>query len=68
MAKKKRKAYPIMSLYLDKHCFWVRLFGFGIQIKNTEMLFSERGGHTKTHRLPFGWRFRFLTRKAQCNA
>lgn len=57
------KKKTIIAAYLGKTCFWFRLLGVGFQIKNTPMLFSEREGGTKTYRLLFGWRFRFLTTK-----
>ncbi len=48
--------------YADKNCFALRLFGWGVQLKNTKPLFSERNGYVKTYWLPFGWRSRFLKR------
>lgn len=44
----------------DHVFFWVRLFGMGICVKNSPPLFSERYGHTKVHKLPFGFRWIYL--------
>lgn len=44
--------------YKDPDCIWFRLGrnGYGLSIKRTEMLFSERYGNRKYLKLPFGWR------------
>lgn len=42
---------------------WFRLFGYGLHFTNSMLLFSERNGHTKYLKLPFGFRVRFLKRK-----
>ncbi len=36
--------------------------GFGLCVKNTEPLFSERYGYIRTLKLGFGWRLQFISR------
>lgn len=50
-------------LYKDPHArkgFWIRFFGWGIHVTNSQPLFMERNGFVKTYKLPRGYRFRFL--------
>jgi len=42
--------------------FWFRIFGWGLWFSNGRLHFSERYGHRKIRKLPFGWRFGFLKR------
>jgi hypothetical protein len=44
--------------------FWIRfgMYGVGFSIARTPMLFSERMGHKKYIRLPFGWRLSYMPR------
>jgi len=44
----------IISVYLTKGLFWIRLFGVGFSIRNVCIywpIFSERYGYTKLFRL-----------------
>ncbi len=40
--------------------FWIRLFGRGFRVTNSDMLFSERNGYKKYIKLPFGYRLTFF--------
>ena len=54
--------YKIVYGLMLKDTIWVRLFfgGYGLCIKKTPKLFSERYGYTKSIPLLFGWRVGFL--------
>jgi len=39
---------------------WFRVFGYGLNIRNTVKLFSERYGYRKSLPLPFGYRVSIL--------
>lgn len=41
---------------------WFRIFGHGLHFNNGQLLFSERNGHSKFLKLPFGYRVKFLRR------
>lgn len=41
-----------VSMFLHKHGFWFRIFGYGLNIKLRSkhiVVFSERYGHRKVH-------------------
>lgn len=48
--------------FLSKDLYWVRVrgIGYGLSLKRTPPLFSERNGYVKTLPLPFGWRVAIL--------
>ena len=48
--------------FICKELIWVRVGGrgYGLAIKKTPILFSERYGYVKYWRLPFGWRLVIL--------
>jgi len=52
--------YGVVSL----NAMWIRIKykKYGIHIKRSPPLFSERYGLVKYHKLLFGWRFRLLGR------
>ncbi len=52
--KQERKCHPSTG-------FWFRIFGYGVHIVNSPLLFSERHGYTKIRKLPFGFRLKYLT-------
>ena len=54
--------YKIVYGLIAKDLIWIRFcFGhWGIAVKRTPKLFSERYGYTKTIPLPRGWRIGFL--------
>lgn len=41
---------------------WFRIFGWGLWFSNGRLNFSERNGHVRIIKLPFGWRMGFLKR------
>ena len=46
----------------DGRGFWIRVFGYGINVRNTPMLFSERNGHSWYLPIGNGYRFSFLSK------
>lgn len=54
---------PHLYGLIEPDLIWVRAhpWSIGLTIKRTKPLFSERNGYTKSHRLPFGWRWHVLT-------
>ena len=48
--------------YVSCDLLWCRLWdnGYGLCVKRTPPLFSERYGYSKTYRIGFGWRLVFL--------
>jgi len=54
----------MVNWYLDKHGFWLRIFGYGFAIKplSQGLLFSERYGYTKIYRIG-KYYFKFLNRR-----
>lgn len=50
---------------ISSNLVWIRVAGlnYGLAIKKTEMIFSERIGHAKYLSLPFGWRITALKAK-----
>jgi hypothetical protein len=50
--------------YISGKLLWFRLWAtrYGVCVKRTPMLFSERSGLRKTYRLGFGWRLILLKR------
>jgi hypothetical protein len=50
--------------YMSSDVVWLRLWehGYGICLKRTPLLFSERYGYRKTYKIGFGWRVSFLWR------
>lgn len=49
--------------YKSKDVIWFRVLGYGLSIKRTPMLFSERNKYKRTIRLGFGWRLSVLKKK-----
>jgi len=54
--------YWIVYGLISSNLVWIRVagLGYGLAIKKTPMLFSERNGLVKHLPLPFGWRAVFL--------
>jgi hypothetical protein len=50
--------------YISRDLAWLRLWasGYGLCVKRTTPIFSERSGLQKTYPIGFGWRLRFLKR------
>ena len=50
--------------YVSRDLVWCRLWegGYGVCVKRTPPLFSERSGSQKTYRIGFGWRLGLLGR------
>jgi hypothetical protein len=48
--------------YISRNLVWCRLWsnGYGLCVKRTPPLFSERNGYRRTYRLGFGWRLEWL--------
>jgi len=57
--------YKIIYGFTSKNLIWIRVgyLKYGIAIKRTPLLFSERYGYTKYFGLPFGWRIEILRAK-----
>lgn len=57
--------WKILYGFTSKELIWVRVAGvkYGVAIKRTRLTFSERNGHTRYLRLPFGWRLEVLRAK-----
>lgn len=55
------KKGPFYGL-VGKDLIWIRMqkVGWGISIKKTEKLFSERNGYVKSLPIGFGWRITIL--------
>ncbi len=54
--------FGVWSAYRDRDAVWFRLFGYGLHINRSPMLFSFRSGQQRRRYLPFpgGWRLRVL--------
>jgi hypothetical protein len=50
--------------FVSRDLVWLRLWenGYGLCVKRTSTLFSERYGYQKTYRIGFGWRLNVLQR------
>lgn len=51
-----------LSAHISATAIWYRRRGRGWMLTRSPLLFSERNGHRKFRRLPFGWRLRRLTK------
>jgi hypothetical protein len=51
--------------FIGSKCIWIRVkyLNYGLEIKSTKPLFSERNGYVKSIKLIFGWRLAFLKAK-----
>ena len=50
-----------LTAHISATSIWYRRRGCGWLLTRSPLLFSERNGHRKFRRLPFGWRLRRLT-------
>lgn len=52
----------LVPYYISSDVRWFRFGrnGYGLSLKRTSMLFSERNGYDKYLKLPFGWRLKLL--------
>ena len=52
----------LFSCHISSDTIWIRIpaHGYGLTIKKTDLLFSERNGYKKYLKLPFGWRLSLL--------
>lgn len=55
------KIFPF-PYYLSSKVCWIRISsdGYGLSLKNTRLLFSEKYGYRKSLKLPFGWRLMII--------
>lgn len=58
------KRLKILDIHIGSEGGFIRIpsKGHGLCLTRSIMLFSERMGHTKYLKLPFGWRLKFLNK------
>ena len=56
--------WKLLSRHSDPECYWFRIYGYGLAIKSSSLIFSERYGHRKYWKIPFSkWRVSLLGRR-----